>query len=232
MADALASLSSHSVIVADTGDAAEIAKLKPQDATTNPSLILQASKLPAYEELIRSCVAYAAKNASGLEARLALALDALFVAFGAEILRHIPGVVSTEVDARLSFNTEETIARARRIIALYKERGVSKDRVLIKIASTWEGIKAAEVLEKEGIRTNMTLLFCLAQAAGAAEAGAFLISPFVGRILDWNKKKFGRTYAAEEDPGVLSVRKIFAYYKQHGYPVRWSFVCVSVCATG
>jgi transaldolase len=215
----LAALAASSTIVADTGDAAEIARLKPQDATTNPSLLLKASKQPEYAGLIEASVVYAATHGGDAEEQLSLALDTLFVAFGAEILKSIPGVVSTEVDARLSFDTEATVMRARRIIDLYEKlHGIGRDRVLIKIASTYEGIEAARILEKEGIRCNLTLLFSLVQAAACAEAGAYLISPFVGRILDWYKKATGKKgYPSEEDPGVLSVRAIYAYYKQHGY---------------
>lgn len=202
-------------MVADTGDFAKIAAFAPQDATTNPSLINAAARLPQYKALVDDAILHG-KSAEPSE-RLALILDKLAVNFGLEILKIIPGFVSTEIDARLSFDTEASIARARRIISLYAEKGVGKDRVLIKMASTWEGIRAAETLEKEGIHTNMTLLFNFAQAVAAADAGATLISPFVGRILDWHKKSSGKDFDPENDPGVISVRKIYNHYKAHGY---------------
>jgi transaldolase len=203
------------LVVADTGDFEKISSFKPQDATTNPSLINAAARLPQYKALIDDAIAYG-KTAETSD-RLPLVLDKLAVNFGLEILKLIPGYVSTEIDARLSFDTEGSIARARRIISLYGEKGIGKDRVLIKMASTWEGIRAAEVLEKEGIHTNMTLLFNFAQAVAAADAGATLISPFVGRILDWHKKNTGKDFSPEEDPGVISVRRIYNHYKAHGY---------------
>jgi len=205
------------VVVSDSGDFESIGAYKPQDATTNPSLILAASKLPAYAKLIDNAVAYGKKKGGDLDVQSENAMDALLVEFGKEILKVVPGRVSTEVDASFSFDKEATKAKARQIIALYEEGGVSKDRVLIKIGSTWEGIQAARDLEKEGIHCNLTLLFGFAQAVACAEAGVTLISPFVGRILDWYKKSTGKEYTAETDPGVKSVQKIFNYYKQHGY---------------
>ena len=202
-------------MVADTGDFAKIAAFAPQDATTNPSLINAAARLPQYKALVDDAILHG-KSVEPSE-RVALTLDKLAVNFGLEILKIIPGYISTEIDARLSFDTEASIARARRIISLYAEKGVGKDRVLIKMASTWEGIRAAETLEKEGIHTNMTLLFNFAQAVAAADAGATLISPFVGRILDWHKKSSGKDFDPENDPGVISVRKIYNHYKAHGY---------------
>jgi len=202
-------------VVADTGDFAKIAAFAPQDATTNPSLINAAARLPQYKALVDDAILHG-KSVEPSE-RVALTLDKLAVNFGLEILKIIPGYISTEIDARLSFDTEASIARARRIISLYAEKGVGKDRVLIKMASTWEGIRAAETLEKEGIHTNMTLLFNFAQAVAAADAGATLISPFVGRILDWHKKSSGKDFDPENDPGVISVRKIYNHYKAHGY---------------
>jgi len=208
-------LSAQTTIVADTGDIEAIRKYKPTDATTNPSLILAATQSKNYQALVDDAVAYGSKAAPG--ERLELTLDRLAVNFGTEITKIVPGVVSTEVDARLSFSTKRSIDRAHRLIAMYKEKGVEKDRILIKLASTWEGIKAAEVLEKEGIHCNMTLLFSMAQAIACAEAGATLISPFVGRILDWYVASTKKTYTAQDDPGVLSVAKIYNYYKDHGY---------------
>ncbi|MEN9361137.1 MAG: transaldolase [Verrucomicrobiota bacterium] len=209
--NALESLAALTTVVADTGDVEAIRKVKPTDATTNPSLILAAAQMPAYQPLVDDAVAYG--RAKGLGA----AMDKIAVNFGCEILKIVPRYVSTEVDARLSFDTAGTLAKAREIVALYAAAGVPKDRILIKIASTWEGIKAAEILEEEGIRCNLTLLFGFGQAVACAEAGVYLISPFVGRILDWYKKAEGRDYTAEEDPGVLSVRRIYAYYKTYGY---------------
>ncbi len=209
--NALESLAALTTVVADTGDVEAIRKVKPTDATTNPSLILAAAQMEQYRPLVDDAVAYG--RAKGLGA----AMDKIAVNFGCEILKIVPRYISTEVDARLSFDTAATLAKAREIIALYAAAGVPKERILIKIASTWEGIKAAEVLEKEGIRCNLTLLFGFGQAVACAEAGVYLISPFVGRILDWHKKNEGRDFTAEEDPGVLSVRRIYAYYKTYGY---------------
>ncbi|KAJ4386876.1 sedoheptulose-7-phosphate:D-glyceraldehyde-3- phosphate transaldolase [Gnomoniopsis smithogilvyi] len=211
---------SGTTVVSDSGDFASIAKYKPQDATTNPSLILAASKKPEYAKLIDEAVAYAKSQKSGqdVDAQTDAALDRLLVEFGKEILKIVPGKVSTEVDARFSFSTKASVDKALHIIELYKEQGVPKERVLIKIASTWEGIKAAEILQRDhGINTNLTLLFSLPQAIAAAEAGAFLISPFVGRILDWFKAHTKKEYTSAEDPGVESVKSIFNYYKKFGY---------------
>ena len=209
------------VVVADTGDLQAINQFKPRDATTNPSLILAAAQIPAYQNLIDETLK-ASRQLIGptapAEQVVTEALDEICVNFGKEILKIVPGRVSTEVDARLSYDTEATIAKAHKLIGLYEAAGISKDRVLIKIASTWEGIKAAEQLEKDGIHCNLTLLFGFAQAAACAEAGVTLISPFVGRILDWYKKTTGRdSYPGPEDPGVISVTKIFNYFKAHGY---------------
>jgi transaldolase len=217
--DQFTQLGKITILVADTGDVEAIRRLKPTDATTNPSLIYKAASLPQYKGLVEDAIAYGKRLPASTsdKERLAVTMDRLAVNFGTEITKIVPGYVSTEVDARLSFDTQGTVARARRIIKLYEEVGVPKSRILIKIASTWEGIKAAEILEKEGITCNLTLLFSLAQAIAAAEGGATLISPFVGRILDWFKKETGRTYEAEEDPGVLSVRQIYGYYKKFGY---------------
>jgi transaldolase len=209
---------SGTVVVSDSGDFDSIAVYKPQDATTNPSLILAAANKPQYARLIDSAVAAAKKEGGTADVQAVNALDSLLVAFGTEILKIVPGRVSTEVDARLSFDKEGTKQKAYKLIDLYKKAGIDKERVLIKIASTWEGIQAARELEKEGIHCNLTLLFGFGQAVACAEAGVTLISPFVGRILDWYKKnKAGPAYEGEEDPGVQSVQKIFNYYKQHGY---------------
>ncbi|WP_026100018.1 transaldolase [Fortiea contorta] len=208
------------VVVADTGDIQAIEKFKPQDATTNPSLITAAAQMPEYQEIVDQTLLQAKKDAgaSASQAQIvSLAFDRLAVSFGLKILQIIPGRVSTEVDARLSYDTEATVAKARELIAQYKAAGIGPERVLIKIATTWEGIRAAEILEKEGIHCNLTLLFGIHQAIACAEAGATLISPFVGRILDWYKKETGKDYPATEDPGVLSVTKIYNYYKKFGY---------------
>lgn len=209
------------VVVADTGDIHAIEIVKPQDATTNPSLITAAAQMPQYQEIVDETLLEArkdlGKNASPTQV-VSLAFDRLAIAFGIRILQIIPGRVSTEVDARLSYNTEATVAKAHYLISQYESHGISRERVLIKIAATWEGIKAAEELEKEGIHCNLTLLFGLHQAIACAEAGVKLISPFVGRILDWYKKDSGRdSYPAHEDPGVLSVSRIYNYYKKFGY---------------
>ncbi|KAF7559494.1 hypothetical protein G7046_g4656 [Stylonectria norvegica] len=199
-------------------DFASIGKYKPQDATTNPSLILAASKKAEYAKLIDSAVEYAKSKGGPIDQQVDDALDRLLVEFGKEILKIIPGKVSTEVDARFSFDTQASINKALHLIELYKDQGISKDRVLIKIASTWEGIKAAEILQRDhGINCNLTLLFSIVQATAAAEAGAYLISPFVGRILDWYKASTKKDYSKEEDPGVQSVKNIFNYYKKFGY---------------
>jgi transaldolase len=211
-------LKSMTVVVADTGDFESLAQYKPRDSTTNPSLIFQAAQMPAYSKLIDEAVEANQSVKGCKEEKTAALIDRLFVDFGKEILKIVPGRVSTEVDARLSFDTEATMARARGIIKLYEEAGIKKDRILIKIASTWEGIKAAEKLEKEGIHCNLTLLFGFSQAVACAEAGVTLISPFVGRILDWYKKSLGvDSIPAPEDPGVKSVTHIYSYYKKFGY---------------
>ncbi|KAF2251644.1 transaldolase [Trematosphaeria pertusa] len=205
-------------VVCDSGDFATIAKYKPQDATTNPSLILAASKKPEYAKLIDAAVEYGKKHGSNTNEQVDATLDNLLVQFGKEILNIIPGKVSTEVDARFSFDTKKSVEKALHIIELYKEVGVPKERILIKVASTWEGIKAAEILQSQhGVNCNLTLMFSLVQAIAAAEAGAYLISPFVGRILDWYKAATKKDYSAEEDPGVKSVQSIFNYYKKFGY---------------
>jgi len=222
MSNTLEEFKKYTTVVADTGDFESIKKFKPQDSTTNPSLILAASKISQYQPLIDDALDYALKHASTLESRTELAMDCLFVNFGIEILKIIPGRVSTEVDARLSFNQDATIKKAISLIALYKEKGFSKDRVLIKVASTWEGIQAAKILERDhGIHTNLTLLFSFAQAVACAEAGVTLISPFVGRILDWHVQKSGdknKKYPSDQDPGVVSVKKIYNYYRKFDYP--------------
>jgi transaldolase len=208
------------VVVADTGDIQAIETFKPRDATTNPSLITAAAQMPQYQEIVDATLMRAKLDAGAdapNETILTLAFDRLAVAFGLRILKIIPGRVSTEVDARLSYDTDATIAKGRDLIAQYEAAGVSRDRVLIKIASTWDGIKAAEALEKEGIHCNLTLLFGIHQAIACAEAGITLISPFVGRILDWYKASTGKDYAATDDPGVLSVTQIYNYYKKFGY---------------
>lgn len=217
MSTSLDQLKQFTTTVADSGDFETISKYKPQDATTNPSLILAAAKKEAYAKLIDEAIAYGKQHGKDDDDRVDAALDRLLVEFGKEILKIVPGRVSTEVDARFSFSTEDTLTKARHIIELYKDLGISKDRVLIKIASTWEGIKAAEILEKEGIHCNLTLLFSFQQAVACAEAKVTLISPFVGRIMDYYKAKEGKTFSAVEDPGVKSVTKIYNYYKQHGY---------------
>jgi len=209
---------SGTTVVSDSGDFESIAVYQPQDATTNPSLILAAANKPQYAKLIDVAIAYAKEKGGDLETQADLALDRLLVEFGKEILKIIPGRVSTEVDARLSFDKKATKAKAHELLALYKTLGIDKDRILIKIASTWEGIQAARELERDdNIHCNLTLLFGFGQAVACAEAGVTLISPFVGRILDWYKKSTGKTYEGDEDPGVISVKKIFNYYKQHGY---------------
>ena len=217
MANLLDQLKSMTTIVADTGDVEAIKSVKPVDATTNPSLVLKASTLPQYAPLIETAIAYAKAQGGSKEAQIDNAADKLAVLIGAEITKVVPGRISTEVDARLSFNLDAMVAKGRKLIQLYADSGISKDRVLIKLASTWEGIKAGEILEKEGIQCNLTLLFGFGQARACAEAGVFLISPFVGRILDWYKAKTGETYTQETDPGVVSVRAIYAYYKANGY---------------
>ncbi|CAG9180442.1 transaldolase [Cupriavidus respiraculi] len=216
----LEQLRQFTTVVADTGDFQLMKQYKPQDATTNPSLILKAVQKAEYRPLLEQAVRdFGAGADQGAEA----VMDALLIAFGTEILAIVPGRVSTEVDARLSFDTEATVSKARHLIAMYEQRGVARERVLIKIAATWEGIRAAEILQREGIRCNMTLMFSLVQAVACAEAGAQLISPFVGRILDWHRKQAGDQWdaaanAGDNDPGVRSVRQIYDYYKKFGYP--------------
>ena len=218
MTTQLDSLRNMTVVVADTGDIDAIKKYQPQDATTNPSLILSASALPQYAPLIDEAVAYAKAQSADKGQQLIDAEDKLAVNIGLEILKIVPGRISTEVDARLSYDTQATVEKARKLIALYNAAGISNDRILIKIASTWQGIRAAEILEKEGINCNLTLLFSEAQARACAEAGVYLISPFVGRILDWYKANTDKKeYAPAEDPGVISVTKIYNYYKEYGY---------------
>ena len=212
MSNALEQLRRQSVVVADTGDIDAIARFAPMDATTNPSLLLKAAALPAYAAQVEAAVAAAKGDVSD-------ACDRLAVAIGGEILTLIPGRVSTEVDARLSFDTEATVAKAHRLVQLYADAGIGTDRLLIKIASTWEGIRAAQRLERDGIQCNLTLLFSFAQAVACAEAGAFLISPFVGRILDWHRASGAAPPATpQDDPGVQSVTRIWRHYKRHGYP--------------
>jgi len=205
-------------VVSDSGDFASIGKYKPQDATTNPSLILAASKKAEYAKLMDVAVAYGKEHGKNIEDQVDATLDRLLVEFGKEILAIVPGKVSTEVDARFSFDKDACVEKALHIIELYKDIGIDKSRVLIKIASTWEGIQAARILQRDhGINCNLTLMFSKVQAVAAAEAGAFLISPFVGRILDWYKASTGKTYSKEEDPGVASVKAIYDYYKKFGY---------------
>lgn len=215
-ASALAQLKQFTTVVADTGDFNAIQAYAPRDATTNPTLILKAVRKPEYAGLLARArdEARSAKSGAG---EVEETCDRLLIAFGREILKIIPGRVSTEVDARLSFDTEATVAKARRLMALYEAAGVSRDRVLVKVAATWEGIAAAERLEREGIHCNLTLLFGFPQAVACADAGVTLISPFVGRIYDWYKRKENRDFTAEEDPGVLSVRRIYTYFKRFGY---------------
>lgn len=222
MATLLDQLKTMTVVVADTGDIDSIAQFKPQDATTNPSLIQAAANMPSYAHIVDGALRWARTQLADQDPSaaqcVALAIDRLSVDFGKEILKIIPGRVSTEVDARLSYDTEATVIKARQLIALYERDGVDRKRVLIKIASTWEGIEAARILEQEQISCNMTLLFGLHQAIACAQANATLISPFVGRILDWYKKETGKTeYAPAEDPGVLSVTQIYNYYKKFGH---------------
>lgn len=218
MTNKLEQLKQMTAVVADTGDIEAMKRFRPLDATTNPSLLLKAAALPAYQSLVLQAKQWAAQQPGSRAQQLSACVDKLAVAIGTEILQIIPGRVSTEVDARLSFDTRAMIEKARRLIALYEHADIDRTRVLIKIASTWEGIRAAEILEKENINCNLTLLFGFAQAAACADAGVTLISPFVGRILDWYLKSTGRSsYAPAEDPGVVSVTRIFNYYKQHGY---------------
>ncbi|WP_311567427.1 transaldolase [Photobacterium arenosum] len=217
MSTKLEQLRALTTVVADTGDIEAIKKYQPQDATTNPSLILKAAEIEQYAPLIDDAIAYAKAQSSDKAQQIEDAGDKLAVNIGKEILNVVPGRISTEVDARLSYDTDASVAKARKLIKMYNDAGISNDRILIKLASTWEGIRAAEILEKEGINCNLTLLFSFAQARACAEAGVFLISPFVGRIMDWYKAKEGRDFDAAEDPGVLSVTAIYNYYKALGY---------------
>jgi len=208
-------LKEHTIVVADTGNFDSIKQYEPRDATTNPSLILKASKQEEYSSLVEQVVKSAKSNGINDVDRV---MDHLLVQFGLSILKVVPGRVSTEVDARLSFDYDASLEKARSIISLYEENGVSRDRILIKLASTWEGVEVSKVLEREGIHTNMTLLFSLVQAVACAEAGSQLISPFVGRILDWHREEYGKEFEGINDPGVQSVIQIFNYYKKFGYP--------------
>ena len=210
-------LKQFTVVVADTGDFATLKQYAPRDATTNPSLILKAAQMPEYAWLVDKAITDARKSGATGKALLSQVIDALLIAFGVEILKIVPGRVSTETDANLSFDAAALVAKGRQFIALYDKQGIPRERILVKIASTWEGIRACEVLQKEGINCNLTLLFSLAQAVACAEAKATLISPFVGRILDWYKKSTGKDYTAAEDPGVVSVKEIYAYYKKFGH---------------
>ncbi len=216
MTSKLDQLRAITTVVADTGDIEAVARLKPVDCTTNPSIVLKALGTPAFADTVKEAVSWGRKQGGNSEGVIAAVADRLAISVGAALVDLVPGRVSTEVDADLSFDTQASIAKAHSIIAAYKERGIERERILIKLASTWEGIKAAEVLQAEGIDCNLTLLFSQAQAIACAEAKAFLISPFVGRILDWYKKSTGETYTAETDPGVISVRQIYNYYKANG----------------
>ena len=215
--NALEQLKKFTTVVADTGDFASMKAYAPQDATTNPTLIEKATEMPAYLALLEKAVAEGKGGAGSQEERAKAIIDRLLILFGCEILKIVPGRVSTEVDARLSFDVEATVAKARHLIGMYKAAGIDRERILIKIAATWEGAQAAKIVQKEGIQCNLTLMFSLPQAVACAEAGARLISPFVGRIYDWFKKSTGKEYVGAEDPGVKSVRQIYAYYKKFGY---------------
>ncbi|MDV6252812.1 transaldolase [Vibrio sp. EA2] len=217
MSNKLEQLRKLTTVVADTGEIEAIKKYQPEDATTNPSLILKAAQIAEYAPLIDASIEYAKAQSDDKAQQVQDTCDMLAVSIGKEILKTIPGRISTEVDARLSYDMEGSVAKARQLVKMYNDAGISNDRILIKLASTWEGIRAAEILEKEGINCNLTLLFSFAQARACAEAGVFLISPFVGRIMDWYKAKEGRDFEASEDPGVLSVTKIYDYYKAYGY---------------
>ena len=217
MSNKLEQLRKLTTVVADTGEIDAIKKYQPEDATTNPSLILKAAQIEEYAPLIDASIEYAKAQSSDKAQQVQDTCDMLAVNIGKEILTTIPGRISTEVDARLSYDMEGSVAKARQLIKMYNDAGITNDRILIKLASTWEGIRAAEILEKEGINCNLTLLFSFAQARACAEAGVFLISPFVGRIMDWYKAKEGRDFEASEDPGVISVSDIYNYYKDHGY---------------
>ncbi|KWT99176.1 MAG: transaldolase [Vibrio toranzoniae] len=217
MSNKLEQLRKLTTVVADTGDIEAISKYTPEDATTNPSLILKAAQIAEYAPLIDASIEYAKAQSEDKAQQVQDTCDMLNVNIGKEILKVVPGRISTEVDARLSYDMEGSVAKARQLIKMYNDAGITNDRILIKLASTWEGIRAAEILEKEGINCNLTLLFSFAQARACAEAGVFLISPFVGRIMDWYKAKEGRDFEAQEDPGVISVSDIYNYYKEHGY---------------
>ena len=216
MTSKLEQLRSMTTVVADTGDIEAVARLKPVDCTTNPTIVLKALGTPMFADAVKEAITWGKSRNGGSDAVVAEVADRLAISVGTALAELVPGRVSTEVDADLSFDTEASIAKARAIVAAYKERGIERDRILIKLASTWEGIKAAEVLQTEGIDCNLTLLFSMAQAIACADAKVFLISPFVGRILDWYKKSTGQDYTAETDPGVLSVRQIYNYYKANG----------------
>ncbi|MDF2152738.1 transaldolase [Vibrio sp. CAU 1672] len=217
MSNKLEQLRKLTTVVADTGEIDAIKKYQPEDATTNPSLILKAAQIEEYAPLIDASIEYAKAQSNDKAQQVQDTCDMLAVNIGKEILKTIPGRISTEVDARLSYDMEGSVAKARQLVKMYNDAGITNDRILIKLASTWEGIRAAEILEKEGINCNLTLLFSFAQARACAEAGVFLISPFVGRIMDWYKAKEGRDFEAQEDPGVLSVTSIYNYYKEYGY---------------
>ncbi|KOO15959.1 MULTISPECIES: transaldolase [Vibrio] len=217
MSNKLEQLRKLTTVVADTGEIDAIKKYQPEDATTNPSLILKAAQIEEYAPLIDASIEYAKAQSDDKAQQVQDTCDMLAVNIGKEILKTIPGRISTEVDARLSYDMEGSVAKARQLVKMYNDAGITNDRILIKLASTWEGIRAAEILEKEGINCNLTLLFSFAQARACAEAGVFLISPFVGRIMDWYKAKEGRDFEAQEDPGVLSVTSIYNYYKEYGY---------------
>ncbi|MEJ6123558.1 transaldolase [Vibrio sp. 2-Bac 85] len=217
MQNKLEQLRQVTTVVADTGDIEAIKQYQPEDATTNPSLILKAATIEAYAPLIADAIEYAKKQGDNKQQQVEVACDMLAVNIGKEILKTIPGRISTEVDARLSYDTEASLAKARQLVKMYNDAGISNDRILIKLAATWNGIQAAKILEKEGINCNLTLLFSFAQAQACAEAEVFLISPFVGRIMDWYKAKQGVDFEPSEDPGVISVTSIYNYYKEHGY---------------
>ncbi|MBN6334123.1 transaldolase, partial [Escherichia coli] len=208
----------YTTVVADTGDIESIKKFAPQDATTNPSLVLKAAQLPQYQPLIADAIGKARRQGGSAETQLINACDQVAVDIGSEVLRHVPGRISTEVDARFAWDRGMCVAKARKLIQLYEKNGIGPERILIKLAATWEGIRAAEELEQSGINCNLTLLFSFAQARACAEAGVFLISPFVGRIYDWYQKHQPQSaYQVDSDPGVVSVRQIYQYYKSHGY---------------
>ena len=215
--NALEQLKKFTTVVADTGDFASMKAYAPQDATTNPTLIEKAVEMPAYQGLLEKAVAEGKGGVGSKEVRARAIIDQLLTLFGREILKIVPGRVSTEVDARLSFDVQATVEKARHLIEIYRAAGIDRERILIKIAATWEGAQAAKIVQKEGIQCNLTLMFSLPQAVACAEAGARLISPFVGRIYDWYKKSTGKEYVGAEDPGVKSVKQIYAYYKKFGY---------------